>query len=92
MDKDKKEGWSPDKEPISVGPIAVASYDNPPRANKSPAPNTTSTEQGGYDYPGTLSWSPVALYGLPSGQEPHLTPPGPPGLSAPPRDCSCCLI
>ena len=36
-----------------------------------------STGRGVYGYPGTFSWPPVALPGLPSGLEPHLTPPGP---------------
>ena len=42
-----------------------------PRANKHPAANTPCTEQGGYALPDLLSWSPVALPGLPSGRERH---------------------
>ena len=43
-----------------------------------PAVTMIETERGGYGYPGTLSWSPVGFSVLPSGLEPHLTPPGPP--------------
>ena len=70
MNKDKKKGLSPDKEPIPVSPARAGEVrQQHPRANMRPVASAGSTERGGYGYPDLLSWSPVALPSLPSGRE-----------------------
>ncbi len=49
--------------------MGLARYGINTRAYRRLATSTTSTGRGGYCYPGTLSWSPVALLCLPSGEE-----------------------